>query len=593
MGINRLFSFIKENQLYEVVDLEEVAREFKRENGEEPVIAVDGSACMWYIYDKIDFLRGGQYKKFREKCTEFVQQFRDMGFRLVFFFHGPPLEDEIHSWSEKKKERTMDISILIGSLRLESRPAVAPVDSNRKTLPEAVIPSARVILDDLGCEVYLSKGNYKHDIAKYVSGSKQSVGVLTSDSDFLAMRGVPSVLTFRNLEEEDKPRRTWQLRPVDIATHLGIELEHMPILASIVGNDFVRMDLLNIAYGNLRKRYGKIRTTQIEIVAELMKEGDPCDLVRICKIAFHGSWRDALPMVEAGIRSYRYEPTRWDDLLAYVEEKHTSGKIPGTLLSVMKHRLFRMGEVMEDLSEVRKNYPPTGRVLQPMRARMYMILLWESDCTLCLVTEYLLTESGKVNKEEVEREKRLPTDMKHPGLRQLWTSNDSQRRWRFFTWLVAPYAKPSLLQELDPQFLVVPAAALLFLRHEAGVLQEHEVTAFCATAAVIPGLSSDQRAENKVATADERAIYLASLFMRCVLHVLDAAATCGLAFPREIDSSPDAYFDGNVFHDICVTLRDGTDPKELHNWKCEYEERFQQLLSVIKQNDKNGIHSDI
>ncbi|XP_047001573.1 uncharacterized protein LOC124619310 [Schistocerca americana] len=582
MGISGLFGFVVKGKFYKVVDLQKIAEEFKKKSGEDPVIAVDGSACMWHIYEPLDFLRGGQYKKFRDYCANFVQRFRDNGIRLVFFFHGVPVEDEIHTWTDKKKDKTMFVSNLFGSLRL----GIMRTDSNLRTLPEAVIPAARVIFKDLGCRVYLSKGNCKHDIAKYISGTKHCIGVLTNDSDFFAMKGVSSVLTFRNLEKDGK-LKTYQFRPVDIATHLGIEQEHMPTFATFVGNDFVRADLLFTAHGNLKKRYPE-KTTNIEQVAEMMKDEDPCDVVNMCKIVFHGKWRDALPMVEAGIRSYSYEPTSWEKLVAHVEDKHGSGEIPGTLLSVMKRQVFRIGEVLEDLSETKQDFPPTSLVLRPMRARMYTVLLWESDCGLCRVTEYLLTETGKVRKEEVELEKRLPDGLEHPGLQQLWISDDAQRRWCFFTWLVAPYAKPSLLEELDPQFLVVPAAALLFLKHEARVLHDHEVTAFCATAAAVAGLPATGQPANIVKTPDERAVYLASLFMRCVLHVLDAAATCGIAFPREIDCLPDAYFDGIVFHNICVTTRNGKDPRTLDIFKPQHEVTFEQLMRVIKWNQSKN-----
>lgn len=216
-----------------------------------------------------------------------------------------------------------------------------------------------------------------------------------------------------------------------------------------------------------------------------------------------------------------------------------------------------------------------------MRARMYTVLLWDSGPGPFRVTEYIPTGLNEVLQETVEVEKSLPEEDEHPGLLELW-SGPEDRRWRMFTWVISPAEDLSALRDLSPQHLVVPAAVLFYLHHEARVLTMDEVKIFMMVAVSVPSFSSSQLSKLDVKVPTVRAIYLVSLFGRTVLHVLGVAGACGLSFPRPADCHMDAYFDGKLFHHIYSKAENTSNPRGLMTWDEAQEETYNRLMNIIQ-----------
>lgn len=578
MGVLGLTKYIEEHRLYEVVDFQAVANDAKSRNVAEPVIAVDGSQCAWYLYGNLDSLHGGQYRELRESCENFVKRFRDLGVRLSFFFDGLPVQEKMPRWIKRREDKAKQISNFFD--KLSTVRSTRDTDIDCSILPEGVVPCATVAFKQIGCEVRMSVADCDVEVAYFAASNRSCIGVLSNDTDFLIYRDIPCLFPFSGLEMGQEVKG-WRFRSPAIASHLGIPVEDLPVLASLVGNDIVSRETLREPHIKLRKQYGP--RPVVELVAELMKRSPRGDLARICQVVFGDKWREGLELVQKSVRGYRYTVgskfvlqnlPKWESVLQHVEAKHAACEIPGYVYTVMKCHIMRCGEALE-------RSPPTGRIGRAMRARMYTVLLWDSGPGPFKVTEYVLDESGRVCQETVEVQKRLPQGDYHPGLLEMW-SGPEDRRWLVFTWMILPTKQLNALRDLSPQHSVVPAAALCYLYHEAKALTKDEVRTFVVVAVSVKTYSVRQLSSLEVEVPTERAIYLATLFVRTILHVLDAAAACGLSFPRPAECQLDAYFDGKLFHYIYSKSRDTTDPRHVITWDNSREATFSRLMNIIE-----------
>ncbi|XP_049785001.1 constitutive coactivator of peroxisome proliferator-activated receptor gamma-like [Schistocerca cancellata] len=588
MGIWGLQSFIDGKQWYDEVNIRDVADEWRRTNTVEPVIAVDGAACARHIYGTADKFCGGQYKQFRESCRTFVQRFRDSGIRLVFFFDGIPVEEKMNAWANRRKNRLSQISQLFADFRA----GLSMKERKFYLRPEAVVPTARIIFGtELDCNVRVATGDCDNELAEYAAREDHCLGIISSDTDLLVHEGVPCLIFFKHLKMTSSLNAR-RYNPADIASKLGLRREHLPVFASFVGNDIISRSQLASLHDKLFSRYG--RGSRVENVAEFVRDGPPEDVTALCAYAFDDHPNHLEDKVRASIDSYRRgnavaeEPTGdgpWGELLRLAEERHVTCKMPAAVYAVMKRRRFRIGEVLEDLAKQR----PTGLMLRPMRARLYAVLLRERGPDSAEVKELMPMGIGNIREESVAAA-RLPTSVPHPGLRALWQQEDvagQDQRWRLFAWVTSPRANLSALRSVSPPHLAVPAVALSYLRHDRNraALGQKEAAVFAAVAVAVGDATASFLAGPDVETVNVRAVYLATLFVRTVLHVLDAAAACGLSFPTEKDCLLDAYFDGRYFHDVYAATMSHSprDPRHHLLWRASYEAQFQQLVDAIER----------
>lgn len=77
---------------------------FSNTRDDEPVIVVDGSSCIRFLYGNLEWVGGGQLKQYGDKATEFVNAFKNLGVRLVFFFDGPTEQRKRNTWVRRRME---------------------------------------------------------------------------------------------------------------------------------------------------------------------------------------------------------------------------------------------------------------------------------------------------------------------------------------------------------------------------------------------------------------------------------------------------------------------------------------------------------
>ncbi|XP_046982917.1 constitutive coactivator of peroxisome proliferator-activated receptor gamma-like [Schistocerca americana] len=584
MGGKWITRYANINKLYEDVDLAEIAEEHKSKTGGEPVIVVDGNGVVWYLYRNCDFHCGGQYKEFREACRNLTQKFRSSGVRLVFFFDGLTSAEKNGKLVEGSREGVKKSNKRLGKEHASNSTAKVP-----KQLPEGLIPCARVIFKcEPSCEVRLCVEDYHQEIAQFAASHRNCLGILSNTGNFLIYKDVPSMFLLHSKDKQgDRGVRTMRYCSSDIASHLGIQQHHLPAVQTFLASDTINRDEMRNAHRRIGELYGRKELLE-SAVAELVKNNT---LEEMCHIAFGDRWRVNVDRVKAEIDHYSYkrrtsertpQSSSWSNVLQHITDKHSTGEIPAVLLSVAKCRALQVGAALEDLSNAKSGITSLGEQLQRLRSRIYTVLLWESGDGPFQVEEKV-TRKTEVQRTQVVVQKQLPPSVVHPGLLKLW-SGDLETRWRLFSWIVG-FPQPSALRSLEPQCLVVPATALHFLRHETCLLSRHEAEIFAVVAVTVSGLTPQQLAQKSIPTLDPHAIFLATLFIRTALHVLDAAAVCGLSFPQEADCHLDAYFDGKLFHELYLSAkaqsfrRVGTHA----SWNPSHLNPIHKLLNIIEQ----------
>ncbi|XP_049842679.1 constitutive coactivator of peroxisome proliferator-activated receptor gamma-like [Schistocerca gregaria] len=581
MSFKSIMRYARANDLYEDVSVGNIAEEHRRKTGEDAVIAVDGVGCVWYLYRNCDFRCGGQYKEFREACWNFVEKFSKNGIRLVFFFNGLP--------PDEKKEKCPDVSKNNVEKIKQNLHVTGNASTGWKCLPEGLIPCARVNFRDVpSTEVRLCVDDYYQETAQFAASCKNCLGVMSNTATFLIYKDAKNMFTFGGSHQIDGEVRMMRFRSSAIASHLGIQQQDLPALVTFAGSDNINLEERRRVHGRLSSRYGR-REHLASVVAELVKNNT---VEEMCRIAFGSRWREFVDTVKADIDHFRYkrratvmasDKSSWSAVLQRITAKHLSGEIPAAVLSVAKCHTLDTGPALEELFHDEYDGMATGDVLKSMRSRMYSVLLWESGDGPFHVEE-LVTRKTEVYREQVEVQKHLPLNVEHPGLLKLW-AGDVDTRWRLFSWIVgAPDSEGSFLRSLEPQYLVVPAAALYFLRHEVKVLRCQEAEIFAVVAITVGNFTPEELAQKHIPMLDTRAAFLARLFVRTTLQVLDAAIVCGLSFPTEADCQLDAYFDGKFFHELYLKAKSQSFSRVGTHapWDPSYLDPIHKLLNVVE-----------
>jgi hypothetical protein len=92
MRVHGLQKFLQNNacgEYYKKVDVKELAAEYKRETGKDPVLLVDGFNCLkcksLFDFNAEDTLLGGQIQEFISAMKRFVAAFEVMLDTIAFF----------------------------------------------------------------------------------------------------------------------------------------------------------------------------------------------------------------------------------------------------------------------------------------------------------------------------------------------------------------------------------------------------------------------------------------------------------------------------------------------------------------------------
>jgi hypothetical protein len=128
---------------------------FRRETGRQPVIVVDGSSCIRYLYGALEWVLGGQLKEFAHKLQSFVKCFESLGAKLIFFFDGATVGEKRRVWIQRRLNSLQKVYTLLDSLPRQKN--LSCVDQSLFQLPPGL--ATRYAFKELcHCEVIIIYG---------------------------------------------------------------------------------------------------------------------------------------------------------------------------------------------------------------------------------------------------------------------------------------------------------------------------------------------------------------------------------------------------------------------------------------------------
>ena len=240
MGVKGLHTYLEnklpsEQHMFTLAELADQAFHNKR----QCTIVVDGMALIRKLYTPdLEWVCGGQYQELWAHVQSFVKAFEAHGLKLVVFLDGGVDEAKLAEWKERRQKDLQKCERVVSSLREGKEPPNAawmPPPNISKAVGGAFAQN--------GAQVYYTAGEADRELASYCS-THDCVAVLAKDSDFFVLP-VPAYLNLDTLAlHRSPPTATVYLRrAVEAALQLPSSL--MPLLGSLVGNDFVPTYLLS------------------------------------------------------------------------------------------------------------------------------------------------------------------------------------------------------------------------------------------------------------------------------------------------------------------------------------------------------------
>ncbi|CAH0388496.1 unnamed protein product [Bemisia tabaci] len=602
MGIRGLQTFIEKfcppNCYYEV-SIEQLVEEYKRQTGgKEPVIVVDGSSCLGHIYKGLDWVSGGQYKEYIEKLGKFVQAFKQIGVKLVFYFGGGTVNPKRKEWIKRCFERLERVYQMFDQLSDGLR--TTDLHQSLFSLPPGVGTLSQHYLEHIfGCEVYQSVDETDTEIAHYAR-ERKCLAIFGQDSDYLIYEGGTYYLSAQHFNL--RTMRTFNYDRRGFAEYLGLETSQLPLFATLAGNDLVSFSDLKPFHRFLCRKYtgGGYDVnfkTLFPALARYIQQFPPGEAViqalpHIAREAlndpraanvFATSIRSYLSSTKIVKRTTAPNHPHWNAVLQRAEELHRSNYSTATVFAIVNGEPFETSTAFEDYRE--RDLPPFARLLRPMRTRLYGILFHEKPLNLepQFVLEWCMEGPNSLN--EPTRIKPAPPSDPHPGLLALWSDDRTQdlqnARWQLFAHGISSRLNPAKLRHL-PQNLVLPTAVMFYIVDNR-ILATWEIEAMIATVVTLPTVPLERLASLPSDPVDLRAVRIATIYMRSLWSTIILLSACGYPLPPA-KTFIHPYFDGKLFQQKYRKAKD----KASHAILCGHQvtsiEAFLQVRQVLFEN---------
>ena len=244
MGVKGLTSYVKEvgkirkwnNQHHD------------QSKDEKNVIIVDSTALSFWLCEDLCFIDTllATYDVLKEKIVQLVEAFRSVGFDIHFYFDKKSIVDMTGEKAQTLIERKN--SIISTALELS-------------TLPRGVFPTCEIkpifgswfvisTLEELNCTVKTCLGEADPYIAQEVLTGNNIYGIISSDSDFMLLKGtkfIPfsSINISHNIVDDTSYFEidVMEYSTEDIADFCKVPSSMLYLVSSFCGNDFTKHEL--------------------------------------------------------------------------------------------------------------------------------------------------------------------------------------------------------------------------------------------------------------------------------------------------------------------------------------------------------------
>ena len=225
------------------------------------VIVVDGMALIRKMYTpELEWVVGGQFQELWVHVADFVSRFTAHSLSLVLFFDGGVDEAKLGEWQTRRQADLRKVERVIGHLSRGEPPPKScwmPPPNISKIVGGAFA--------EQGCDVHYTAGEADREIASFCI-HRRCAAVLGKDSDFIVLP-VGTYLNLDTLQLHTRPERVTAYRRSAIEAALGLPSSLLPLLGSLVGNDYVPTQHLSRWHASLMPGRHAAGAPLIEAVA--------------------------------------------------------------------------------------------------------------------------------------------------------------------------------------------------------------------------------------------------------------------------------------------------------------------------------------
>jgi hypothetical protein len=173
---------------------------------------------------------------------------QDIGVRVVFFFDGVTPESKRAIWKERRQCHNDKMVKVFEHLDNNSAVQAKVVEG---MLPSVVAATCSFVAKYVcGCDVHVSVTDCDVEMADFAQ-KEDCFAILSQDTDFVILKGARHFLTVKELNLETMT--TFEYSREGLLKFLGLELQELYLLASLLGNNIVPVSKLRYFHGRLEQ----------------------------------------------------------------------------------------------------------------------------------------------------------------------------------------------------------------------------------------------------------------------------------------------------------------------------------------------------
>lgn len=343
-------------------------------------IVVDGMALIRKLYTPdLEWTCGGQYQELYLNVQAFVRTFSAHGLQLVVFLDGGVDDAKLSEWQSRRQKDLQKCQRVADALRegVEApKAAWMPPPNISKAVGGA--------FSQHGCDVYYTAGEADRELASYCS-SRSCAAVLAKDSDFFVLP-VPAYLNLDTLQLHRSPPNVALYRREAVEAAMALPSPLLPLLGSLVGNDFVPTHLLSDFHRALLPGRHASGAPLIEAVAHHVAAASaaagwtgpwPCTPLLWCSLDWRGHLSaEARALIEQSLEQYAVSES-FRELPASLIERASAassamlrrfrrGRLDSAVFTSATRLAIWRGPSIDD-----PDAPPTILASRPLRCETY------------------------------------------------------------------------------------------------------------------------------------------------------------------------------------------------------------------------------
>ncbi|XP_039432311.1 uncharacterized protein LOC120415013 [Culex pipiens pallens] len=255
MGVRHLETFICQDVpkgCYRINIENEIRRYYstcRSQNPPGPTLVIDLMSLYRPIgnTDVPGSMCGGRYTLIYQRLDRFFGKLRELGANLVFYYDGPVQEDKFSTWYERQKNKyAIGIKILDAvdkGINLETL-----MNRFQRDFPGNTMYPVKEVAKKHGQIITAIANECDKELVQYAN-SVNALAIISNDTDFLIYKGFWQYWSCKDMNFETLTTKAYNR--VALIKHLGLGFKHMPLLATLGGNDVIHYDEVKQFHGTL------------------------------------------------------------------------------------------------------------------------------------------------------------------------------------------------------------------------------------------------------------------------------------------------------------------------------------------------------